>query len=92
MFGFFFNHESKLRDGRFITRKIINKLKTTKQSKILEINNINDMIDWGHAEDYMNATLKIINLKKPSHHIIATGKNHSLKYFIELVCKFLNIR
>ena len=28
----------------------------------------------------------------PSHEIIATGKNYKLKYFIELSCKYLDIK
>lgn len=90
--AFFFNHESKLRDQRFITRKIINRLKFPNKHQLLVLNNLEDLVDWGHAHDYMRAAYKIITQKTPSHEIIATGKNYSLKYFIELSCKYLNVK
>ena len=90
--AFFFNHESKLRDQRFITRKIINKLKFPNKYRLLALNNIEDLVDWGHAHDYMKAAYKIIKQRMPSHEIIATGKNYKLKYFIELSCKYLDIK
>jgi GDPmannose 4,6-dehydratase len=35
---------------------------------------------------------KIMQQKKPEDYVIATGKEYSVKYFIEKCCKFLNIK
>tara|TARA_B110000285_G_C14988853_1_gene545246 strand:- start:43 stop:1005 length:963 start_codon:yes stop_codon:yes gene_type:complete len=92
--AFFFNHESPFRDERFITMKIVQHFKIYGKEiiKPLYLKNINDLVDWGHAEDYMEAVLKIVQKQKPCHHIIATGKNNSLKNFIKHVCNFYKIK
>ena len=34
----------------------------------------------------------ILQQKKPDDFVIATGKNYSIKYFINLCCKILNLK
>ena len=48
--------------------------------------------DWGHAKDYVEAMWKILQYKKPDDFVVATGKQYSVKYFINKVCKKLNIK
>ena len=82
--GILFNHESPLRGEEFITRKItlgLAKIFLNKQ-KILKIGNIYSRRDWGYAEDYVEAMWKMMQTKKPSDYVIATGKNYSVKQFI----------
>ena len=82
--GILFNHESPLRGEEFITRKItlgLAKIFLNKQ-KILKIGNIYSRRDWGFAEDYVEAMWKMMQTKKPSDYVIATGKNYSVKQFI----------
>ncbi len=91
--GILFNHESPVRGGTFVTKKIISglcKIKKNKQ-RILYLGNLYAKRDWGHAEDYVEAMWKMLQQKKPSDYVIATGKSYSVKEFINLVSKELKI-
>ena len=48
--------------------------------------------DWGHAEDYVEAMWKILQYKKPDDFIISTGKQYSIKQFINMVSKALKMK
>ena len=63
-----------------------------KELKTLYLGNIYSKRDWGHAKDYVEAMWKMLQQKKPDDFVIATGKQYSVKQFINLVCKELNIK
>jgi len=91
--GILFNHESPRRGETFVTRKIIKalcKIKNNLQKK-LYLGNIYAKRDWGHARDYVEAMWLMLQQKKPNDLVIATGKQYSVKYFINLVAKELNL-
>ena len=91
--GILFNHESPMRGETFVTKKITKalcRIKLGKQKK-LYLGNLDAKRDWGHAKDYVKAIWKILQQKKPDDYVIATGKNYSVKFFVEKVCKRLNI-
>tara|TARA_X000001036_G_C20587344_1_gene769294 strand:+ start:202 stop:1239 length:1038 start_codon:yes stop_codon:yes gene_type:complete len=91
--GILFNHESPIRGETFVTRKItigLAKIKLGKQKK-LELGNIYAKRDWGHAADYAEAMWKILQNKKPDDFVIATGKQYSVKDFVSIAAKKLNI-
>ena len=48
--------------------------------------------DWGHARDYCEAMWKMLQQKKPDDYVIATGKQYSVKQFVNLVCKKLKMK
>ena len=92
--GILFNHESPLRGEEFITRKItlgLAKIYLGKQ-KVLKIGNIYAKRDWGYAGDYVEAMWKMMQTKKPKDYVIATGKNYSVKNFINECTKVLNLK
>jgi GDPmannose 4,6-dehydratase len=92
--GILFNHESPLRGETFVTKKVIKALcniKLGKQKKLF-IGNLTAKRDWGHAEDYVEAMWKILQYKKPEDFVICTGKQYSIKSFINLVSKQLNMK
>ena len=89
--GILFNHESPLRGETFVTKKIVKalcRIKMRMQNK-LYLGNIYSKRDWGHAEDYVKAMWKILQYKKPEDFVICTGKQYSVKQFINLVAKEL---
>ena len=92
--GILFNHESPLRGETFVTKKIISALCRIKQNanEILYLGNIYAKRDWGHALDYVKAMWLMLQQKKPDDYVVATGKQISVKKFIELVCKELQIQ
>ena len=92
--GILFNHESPRRGETFVTRKItlgLVKIKLGIQKKLV-LGNINAKRDWGHARDYVKAQWLILQQKKPDDYVIATGKQYSVKHFINLVAKELKMK
>ncbi len=91
--GILFNHESPRRGETFVTKKIVRalvRIKMGKQKKLL-LGNLDSKRDWGHARDYVEAMWKILQQKRPDDFVIATGKQLSIRQFINLVSKKLNM-
>ena len=92
--GILFNHESPVRGETFVTRKIVValcKIKNGLQKK-LYLGNLDAKRDWGHAKDYVEAMWKMMQKKKPSDYVISTGKQHTVKQFVNFVLNELNIK
>jgi len=92
--GILFNHESSRRGETFVTKKIVSamcKIKYGKQRKLF-LGNLYAKRDWGHAKDYCLAMWKILKHKKQDDFIIATGKQYSIKHFVNLVAKKLKMK
>ena len=92
--GILFNHESPRRGETFVTRKItigLSKIKLGIEKKLI-LGNLNSKRDWGHARDFVEAQWMILQQKNPDDYVIATGKNYSVKEFINLAAKFLDIK
>ena len=92
--GILFNHESPRRGETFVTKKIISalcKIKEGRQKKLF-LGNLNAKRDWGHAKDYCYAMWKILQQKKPDDYVIATGVQYSIKQFINLTAKELDLK
>lgn len=92
--GILFNHESPVRGETFVTRKItigMCKIKLGLQKK-LYIGNLYAKRDWGHAKEYVDAMWRILQLKKPDDFVIATGTQYTVKDFINIVAKELDIK
>ncbi len=92
--GILFNHESPLRGETFVTKKIVQalcKIKIGKQKKLI-LGNLYSKRDWGHAEDYVEAMWRILQNNKPEDFVICTGKQYSIKEFINLVSRELKLK
>ncbi|WP_435149239.1 GDP-mannose 4,6-dehydratase [Candidatus Pelagibacter bacterium nBUS_32] len=92
--GILFNHESPVRGETFVTKKIVNalcKIKLRFQTK-LYLGNLDAKRDWGHAKDFVEAMWKMLQKKTPSDYVIATGKQYSVKDFVNIVLNELNIK
>ena len=92
--GILFNHESPVRGETFVTRKITRALTRIKLGlqKILYLGNINAMRDWGHAKDYVEVQWLMLQQNKPDDFVIATGKQYSVRDFINLAAKNLDMK
>jgi len=91
--GILFNHESPVRGETFVTRKIIValcKIKLGMQKKLF-LGNLDAKRDWGHAKDYVEAMWKMMQKKNPSDYVIATGKQYTVKQFINFTLNELKI-
>jgi GDPmannose 4,6-dehydratase len=84
--GVLFNHESPLRGETFVTRKITRGLARVKVGldKKLYLGNLDSLRDWGHARDYVEMQWRMLQQEKPEDFVIATGRQESVRRFIEL--------
>jgi len=92
--GILFNHESPRRGETFVTQKIVQalcKIKANRQ-KTLYLGNMYSKRDWGHAKDYVQAMWSMLQQKKPEDFVMATGKQTTVKNFVNLVAKQLEIK
>jgi len=91
--GILFNHESPVRGETFVTRKITRALARIKigLQKNLYLGNLNALRDWGHAKDFVEAQWLMLQQQKPEDFVIATGKQYSVRDFINLASKFLDM-
>jgi GDPmannose 4,6-dehydratase len=92
--GVLFNHESPVRGETFVTRKITRALTKIKLGlqKDLYLGNLNAKRDWGHAKDFVEAQWLMLQQQKPEDFVIATGKQHSIRDFINLASKNLDMK
>jgi GDPmannose 4,6-dehydratase len=91
--GILFNHESPRRGETFVTRKItlgLNRIALGIQKKLF-LGNLYAYRDWGHAKDYAEMQWRMLQQKTPEDFVIATGRPHTVKFFVEECCKFLKI-
>ncbi len=90
--GILFNHESPRRGENFVTRKITKGLSRIEvgSQDCLSMGNIDSLRDWGHARDYVQMQWRMLQQEDPEDYVIATGKQSSVRQFIELSAKALN--
>ena len=89
--GILFNHESPRRGETFVTRKITRGLSAIYSGKqsCLYLGNLDALRDWGHARDYVDAMWLILQHDKPDDFVISTGKQYSVRQFVEKCASFL---
>lgn len=91
--GILFNHEGENRGHEFVTRKITSNLAQIKLGKITKfsLGSLDPKRDWGYAGDYVEAMWMMLQRGIPDDYIIATGESHSVKDFLELAMKKLDL-
>jgi len=91
--GILFNHESPRRGETFVTRKITRGLANISQGLegCLFLGNMDALRDWGHAKDYVRMQWMMLQQDHPEDFVIATGKQISVREFVELSAKELGI-
>ena len=71
----------------FSTLVSINK----KSQDILFIGNLDAKRDWGYAPEYVEGMYKMLQQDRPDDFVLATGKAHSVRDFIEYVSAYLGL-
>ena len=85
--GVLFNHESPRRGETFVTRKITRGLARIDAGleHCLFMGNLDSLRDWGHARDYVEMQWRMLQQEgPPQDFVIATGRQESVRRFIEL--------
>jgi len=91
--GIVFNSESPRRGENFVTRKItlgvVDVIKGKKEN--IRLGNLNAKRDWIHAKDTAKAIWLIMQSEKPDDYVISSGETHSIREFVELAFKEVEI-
>ncbi len=84
--GILFNHESPRRGREFVTRKITDGVARIKLGLATELRlgTLDAQRDWGFAGDYVKAMWAMLQQDQPEDYVIATGRTHSVKEFLEI--------
>jgi GDPmannose 4,6-dehydratase len=90
----FYNHESPRRSSDYVSKKIVEQSVEIymKKRNYLYLGDVSAKIDWGYAKEYVDAAWRIMQQKKPDFYIIATGQQNSVKEFVELCFKKLDLK
>lgn len=91
--GILFNHESPRRGREFVTRKITDAVARIKLglARELRLGNLDAQRDWGYAGDYVRAMWLMLQQDEPQDYVIATGKTHSVREFLEIAFDHVNL-
>ncbi len=91
--GILFNHESPLRGETFVTRKITRAIARILLGlqDCLYLGNLDARRDWGHARDYVEAQWLMLQQDEPEDLVIATGRQHSVREFVETATRELGM-
>ncbi|MBT4731426.1 GDP-mannose 4,6-dehydratase [Candidatus Woesearchaeota archaeon] len=91
--GILFNHESPIRGETFVTRKItraLTRIKLGLQDSLF-LGNMDAKRDWGHAKDYVEMQWLMLQQDKPEDFTISTGVQYSVRDFVNIAAKELDI-
>ncbi len=83
--GILFNHESPRRGEEFVSRKIslaVNKIARGELEKLF-LGNLEAKRDWGYAKEFVYGMWQMLQLDKPEDFVLATGKTHTVRDFVE---------
>jgi GDPmannose 4,6-dehydratase len=83
--GIMFNHESPRRPPHFVTRKITRAVAAISRGleEHVELGDLDVRRDWGFAGDYTRAMQLMVRAATPDDYVIATGRAHSVRDFVE---------
>ena len=91
--GILFNHESERRGIEFVTRKItdgVARIHLGLEDHI-SLGNLDSKRDWGYSPDYMEAAWLMMQQDEPDDFVIATGKSHSIREFLDIAFSEVDI-
>ena len=91
--GILFNHESERRGIEFVTRKItdgVARIHSGLEDHI-SLGNLDSKRDWGYSPDYMEAAWLMMQQDEPDDFVIATGKSHSIREFLDIAFSEVDI-
>ena len=84
--GILYNHESPRRGEHFVSRKICHSAARIAKGlqQHVELGNLEGERDWGYAPEYVDAMWRMLQQKKPSDYVIATGVLHSVRELLKI--------
>ena len=91
--GILFNHESERRGIEFVSMKIadaVARIDAGLQKKLV-LGNLDAKRDWGYTKDYVNAMWIMMQQEKPDNFVIASGRSHSIREFVDIAFKRVDL-
>lgn len=81
--GILYNHESPLRGAGYVTQKLARAAARAAlgAETMVYVRDLDARVDWGWAEDYVDAMRRIVDLPIANDFVIASGSTHSIKDF-----------
>tara|TARA_B100000029_G_scaffold301281_1_gene294189 strand:- start:47256 stop:48287 length:1032 start_codon:yes stop_codon:yes gene_type:complete len=91
--GILFNHESPRRGETFVTRKITRAVASIKAGvqNYISLGNLDAKRDWGYAPEYVRGMWLMLQQDKPRDYVLATGETNSVKDFVDIAFKELDL-
>ena len=91
--GILFNHESPRRGETFVSKKITKAVANISKGKQenLQLGNLDAKRDWGYAKEYVESMWLMLQQDKPDDYVIATGVTKTVREFVELAFKYVDI-
>tara|TARA_X000000950_G_scaffold288261_1_gene404177 strand:+ start:1732 stop:2766 length:1035 start_codon:yes stop_codon:yes gene_type:complete len=91
--GILFNHESPRRGETFVTKKITKGVANIVKGnqRYITLGNLNAKRDWGYAKDYVESMWLMLQHERPDDFVIATGKSWSIREFVEMAFKSVDV-
>jgi GDPmannose 4,6-dehydratase len=88
--GIMFNHESRYRKNKFVSRKIVDFVVAIKNGSTdkLSLGCLDTVVDWGAAEDYVSAIYELVKEGKTGDYVISSGHGHTLRQFCEVAFSY----
>ena len=88
-----FNHESPLRDNRFVTRKITSGVARIASGDLrpISLGDLETRRDWGHSFDYVRALNLMLQITAPMDFVIGTGETHSIREILDIAFAAIGI-
>jgi len=92
--GILFNHEGPRRGETFVSRKITQAVSRIYKSGTgyISLGNLDAKRDWGSAKDYVETMWLMLQSKKPTDYVIATGKSYSVREFVTEAFKYVGVK
>jgi GDPmannose 4,6-dehydratase len=91
--GILYNHESIYRTEEFLSKKVISAAHHIRAGtgEKLVVGDLDAVVDWSYAPDFVDAFLRILQLDKPDDYILASGEGHTVREFIEIAFSYLGL-
>ncbi len=91
--GILFNHESSLRTPNYLSKRIARAAASIfrEGGGTLSLGSLGATVDWGAAEDFVDAMHRMLQLEAGDDFIVATGVPHTVADFAEIAFRHVGL-
>ena len=91
--GILFNHESSLRTPSYLSKRIARAAASIARAGrgTVSLGNLDATVDWGAAEDFVDAMYRMVQLDAGDDFVVATGVPHRVADFAEIAFRHVGL-